>query len=109
MQANVIASLQFFRSQFIHFTHQSCAPDGIDASCSAVCRRADTARELTATRAWDERGRQIRCDCLRAIGNSESSEWFGALDAAFQQAVLGSSRVVVLPTGKSLFHRGDPS
>ena len=37
------------------------------------------------------------------------SEWFGALDPAFQQAVLTSSRVMVLAAGKSIFHRGDPS
>jgi CRP/FNR family transcriptional regulator, cyclic AMP receptor protein len=39
----------------------------------------------------------------------KSSEWFGALDPAFQQAVLASSRVRVLPAGKSVFHRGDRS
>jgi CRP/FNR family transcriptional regulator, cyclic AMP receptor protein len=37
------------------------------------------------------------------------SEWFGALAPAFQQAVLGSSRVMVLAAGKSVFHRGDSS
>jgi len=37
------------------------------------------------------------------------SEWFGALDPAFQQAVLTSSRVMVLAAGKSVFYRGDPS
>jgi CRP-like cAMP-binding protein len=39
----------------------------------------------------------------------KSSEWFGALEPGFQQAVLGSSRVVALATGQSVFHRGDPS
>lgn len=39
----------------------------------------------------------------------KSSEWFGALDPGFQQAVLGSSRVIALPAGKSVFHRGDRS
>jgi CRP/FNR family cyclic AMP-dependent transcriptional regulator len=37
----------------------------------------------------------------------KSSEWFGALDAAFQQAVLGSSRVAALAAGETVFHRGD--
>jgi CRP/FNR family transcriptional regulator, cyclic AMP receptor protein len=37
-----------------------------------------------------------------------SSEWFGALEPAFQQAVLGSSRVIVVSAGKPVFHRGDP-
>ena len=36
-----------------------------------------------------------------------SSEWFGAIDPAFQQAVLGSSRVMALSAGQSVFHRGD--
>ena len=36
-----------------------------------------------------------------------SSEWFAALGPAFQQAVLGSSRVMVLSAGESVFHRGD--
>ncbi len=39
----------------------------------------------------------------------DSSEWFAALDPAFQQAVLGSSRVTVLAAGSSVFHRGDRS
>lgn len=37
------------------------------------------------------------------------SEWFGALDPAFQQAVLGSSRVMTFVAGQSVFHRGDAS
>src|SRR5262245_30384837 len=37
-----------------------------------------------------------------------SSEWFAALEPAFQQAVLASSRVMVLSSGKPVFHRGDP-
>jgi len=36
-----------------------------------------------------------------------SSEWFAALEPAFQQAVLGSSRVIVVGAGQSIFHRGD--
>jgi Cyclic nucleotide-binding domain len=36
-----------------------------------------------------------------------SSEWFGAIDPAFRQAVLGSSRVIALSAGQSVFHRGD--
>jgi CRP/FNR family transcriptional regulator, cyclic AMP receptor protein len=39
----------------------------------------------------------------------KSSEWFDALDPAFQQAVIGSSRIVALPAGTSVFHRGDQS
>jgi CRP/FNR family transcriptional regulator, cyclic AMP receptor protein len=38
-----------------------------------------------------------------------SGEWFAALDPAFQQAVLGSSRVMTVAAGESVFHRGDPS
>jgi len=38
----------------------------------------------------------------------KSSDWFGALDPGFQRAVLGSSRVMVLAAGESVFHRGDP-
>jgi len=37
----------------------------------------------------------------------KSSEWFGALDAAFRKAVLDSSRAVVFAAGESVFHRGD--
>jgi CRP/FNR family transcriptional regulator, cyclic AMP receptor protein len=37
----------------------------------------------------------------------KSSEWFGALDPGFQQAVLGSLRVMELAAGKSVFRRGD--
>jgi CRP/FNR family transcriptional regulator, cyclic AMP receptor protein len=36
-----------------------------------------------------------------------SSEWFGALDASFREAVLRSSRVMVLASGETVFHRGD--
>jgi CRP/FNR family transcriptional regulator, cyclic AMP receptor protein len=39
----------------------------------------------------------------------ECSEWFAALDPAFQQAVSGSSRVIAFAAGQSVFHRGDPS
>jgi CRP/FNR family transcriptional regulator, cyclic AMP receptor protein len=39
----------------------------------------------------------------------KSSEWFGAIDAPFQQAVLASSRVMAIAAGGSVFHRGDPS
>jgi CRP/FNR family transcriptional regulator, cyclic AMP receptor protein len=38
----------------------------------------------------------------------KSSEWFGALDGGFQQAVLASSRVIVVAAGQSVFHRDDP-
>jgi CRP/FNR family cyclic AMP-dependent transcriptional regulator len=37
----------------------------------------------------------------------KSSDWFAALEPAFQRAVLESSRVMVLGAGKSVFHRGD--
>jgi CRP/FNR family cyclic AMP-dependent transcriptional regulator len=37
------------------------------------------------------------------------SEWFAALEPALQQAVLASSRVMVLAAGTRVFHRGDPS
>ena len=36
-------------------------------------------------------------------------DWFAALDPAFQRAVLGSSRVIVLTAGEPVFRRGDPS
>ncbi|QOZ26961.1 Crp/Fnr family transcriptional regulator [Bradyrhizobium sp. CCBAU 51753] len=39
----------------------------------------------------------------------ESSEWFAALDPAFRQAVLASSRVITVPAGGAVFHRGDAS
>ena len=39
----------------------------------------------------------------------KGSEWFGALDAGFQAAMLGSSRVIALAAGESVFHRGDAS
>ena len=35
------------------------------------------------------------------------SEWFASLEPALQQAVLASSRVIVLGAGKPVFHRGD--
>src|SRR5262249_57501272 len=38
----------------------------------------------------------------------KGSEWFAALEPAFQQAVLASSHVLVLGAGKPVFHRGDP-
>jgi CRP/FNR family transcriptional regulator, cyclic AMP receptor protein len=37
-----------------------------------------------------------------------SSEWFGARDPEFQQALLASSRVIAARAGESVFHRGDP-
>ena len=37
------------------------------------------------------------------------SAWFGALDPAFQEAVLASSRVKQLGAGETVFHRGDAS
>jgi CRP-like cAMP-binding protein len=39
----------------------------------------------------------------------KSSEWFGALEPNFQQAVLRSSRLVAIAAGKFIFHRGDAS
>jgi CRP/FNR family transcriptional regulator, cyclic AMP receptor protein len=39
----------------------------------------------------------------------KGSEWFAALDPAFQRAVLVSSRVRVLAAGEAVFHRGDPN
>jgi len=39
----------------------------------------------------------------------QSGEWFAALDTHFQRAVLGSSRVMVLAAGESVFRRGDAS
>jgi CRP/FNR family transcriptional regulator, cyclic AMP receptor protein len=39
----------------------------------------------------------------------KSSEWFAALEPAFQQAMLASSRVRVLAAGIPVFHRGDPN
>src|SRR5262245_43048659 len=38
----------------------------------------------------------------------KGSEWFAALDPAFQQNVLSSSHVMVLGAGTPVFHRGDP-
>jgi CRP/FNR family transcriptional regulator, cyclic AMP receptor protein len=39
----------------------------------------------------------------------QGSEWFGALEPAFQAAVLASSRVRPLASGETVFHRGDAS
>jgi CRP-like cAMP-binding protein len=39
----------------------------------------------------------------------KSSEWFGAIDPGFQEAVLTSSRVMMVAAGQSVFHRGDQS
>jgi CRP/FNR family cyclic AMP-dependent transcriptional regulator len=39
----------------------------------------------------------------------KGSEWFATLDPGFQQAVLGSSRVIGVAAGQSVFHRGDRS
>jgi CRP/FNR family transcriptional regulator, cyclic AMP receptor protein len=39
----------------------------------------------------------------------QSGEWFATLETRFQRAVLGSSRVMVLTAGESVFRRGDPS
>lgn len=38
-----------------------------------------------------------------------SSEWFGALEPAFQQAVVASSRIMTVTAGGTVFHRGDAS
>src|SRR5262245_25846474 len=38
----------------------------------------------------------------------KSSEWFAALEPAFQQDVLASSHVVELDGGEAVFHRGEP-
>lgn len=38
----------------------------------------------------------------------DSSEWFAALDAAFREAVLASSRIMTVTAGGAVFHRGDP-
>jgi hypothetical protein len=56
--------------------------------------------KLTKGRKCDERGRQISCDHFGATGRSEGSAWFGALDPAFQEAVLASSRVKQLGAGE---------
>jgi hypothetical protein len=37
----------------------------------------------------------------------KSGEWFGALNSSFQQAVLASSRMIVLAAFESVFRRGD--
>ena len=37
-----------------------------------------------------------------------SGEWFAGLEPAFQRAVLGSSRAMVLAAGEPIFRRGDP-
>lgn len=39
----------------------------------------------------------------------QRSEWFGALEPAFQKAVLASSRVLAFSAGSSIFRRADPS
>jgi CRP/FNR family cyclic AMP-dependent transcriptional regulator len=39
----------------------------------------------------------------------KGSEWFGALEPAFQEAMLASSRVKLLASGETVFHRGDAS
>jgi CRP/FNR family cyclic AMP-dependent transcriptional regulator len=39
----------------------------------------------------------------------KGSEWFGALECAFQEAVLASSRVMALASGETVFYRGDAS
>ncbi len=36
----------------------------------------------------------------------KSGEWFGALDSSFRQAVLTSSRIIVLTAGESVCRRG---
>src|SRR5262245_50896201 len=38
----------------------------------------------------------------------KGSEWFDGLEPAVQQAVLASSRVMVLGAGEPVFHSGDP-
>jgi CRP/FNR family transcriptional regulator, cyclic AMP receptor protein len=37
------------------------------------------------------------------------SEWFSAIEPAFREAVLASSRVKALASGETVFHRGDTS
>ena len=45
---------------------------------------------------------------LEQLAVVNSGEWFAALEPAFQRAVLGSSHVMVLAAGESVFRRGDP-
>jgi len=45
---------------------------------------------------------------LEQMAVVKSGEWFAALDPAFQRAVLGLSRVMVLDAGEPVFRRGDP-
>src|SRR5262245_61457752 len=113
MHARADASFQFFRSQIILFLHRCSPGNSIAASCAAVCRRADTARNLAGMglamqRAMNE---AVRSGAMtrEQLAVLKSSEWFAALKPAFQEAVLASSRVLVLPAGKRVFHRGDPN
>ncbi|GIQ78544.1 Crp/Fnr family transcriptional regulator [Bradyrhizobium sp. RD5-C2] len=62
---------------------------------------------MQAKAATSEAGRSVAMTpAQRAV--LESSEWFAALDPAFQQAIVVSSRVMTLPAGGAVFHRGDP-
>jgi CRP/FNR family transcriptional regulator, cyclic AMP receptor protein len=55
-------------------------------------------------------------DAVRSAGISPAElailrggEWFAALDPAFQQAVMESSRVIKVAAAGAIFHRGDAS
>ncbi|WP_083741926.1 Crp/Fnr family transcriptional regulator [Bradyrhizobium mercantei] len=63
---------------------------------------------MQAKAATSEAGRSAAItSAQRAV--LESSEWFAALDPAFQQAIVAWSRVMTVPAGGAVFHRGDPS
>src|SRR5262245_15364565 len=96
----------FSAARSCEFSFQYPDTDRIAAASAAVCRRTDTARELAATKlAMNESSGGLTQKHLAVL---KSSEWFAALEPAFQQAVLASSRVIVLGAGEPVFHRGDP-
>src|SRR5262245_4000540 len=88
---------------------RSCSGDRIAASEPArlSASRHSTRRRLQRGFAMNE---AVRSGAItqKHLAVVKSGEWFASLEPAFQQAVLASSRVMVLAAGKSVFHRGDP-
>jgi CRP/FNR family cyclic AMP-dependent transcriptional regulator len=109
MQARAIASFQFFRKQIIHFFQTN----GADGGIIGIVRRRLSARRHSAdeVQAGGAMNEIVRSAAMtpEQLSVLNGSEWFAALEPAFREAVLGSSRVKLLASGETVFHRGDPS
>src|SRR5262245_24612750 len=103
MPTNVNGSLQLFRSQFIHSGPPWLRGRWSSPSCgSRLSARRHNAQGCLMNEVV--RSAALTPEQLAVVN---SGGWFAALEPAFQRAVLGSSRVMVLATGDPVFRRGD--